>query len=98
MTGSPAPGATVELSFPGRQPEPTRIVPLAAVLTDRSGRQSVRRVGPGNTLKDIPVKLVTLQGASAEVSGPLSSGQLVVVAGAEHFEAGMTVRPQLAQR
>ena len=97
-TGSPAPGATVELSFPGRQPEPTRIVPLAAVLTDRSGRQSVRRVGPGNTLKDIPVKLVALHGASAEVSGSLSTGQLVVVAGAEHFDAGMTVRPQLAQR
>lgn len=98
MTGSPAPGATVELSFSGRRPGPVLIVPLAAVLTDRAGRESVRLVGPGNRLKDIPVNLLALHGAHAEVSGRLSTGQLVVVAGAEHFDAGMTVQPQLAQR
>ena len=98
VTGSPAPGATVEISISGRRPEPALIVPLAAVLTDRAGRQSVRLVGPGNRLKDIPVNLLALHGASAEVSAPLSAGQLLVVAGAEHFDAGMTIRPQLAQR
>lgn len=97
-TGSPAPGTTVELRLSRRQVERTLIVPLSAVLTDRTGRQSVRMVDSENKLRDIPVTLVATHGNSAEVSGQLSPGQFVVVAGAEFLQAATTVRPRLAQR
>lgn len=96
--GSPPPGASVELRLSRDQSGGVHVVPLSAVLTDRTGRQSVRMVGPGNKLRDVPVSLIATHGDTAEVSGRLAPGQLVVVAGAEFLQAGTTVRPRVAQR
>lgn len=97
-SGSPPPGGSVELRLSRDPTGGVHVVPLAAVLTDRAGRQAVRIVGPENTLRDVPVSLITTRDNTAEVTGRLAPGQLVVVAGAEFLQAGTTVRPRVAQR
>lgn len=98
VAGTPTPGAQVELLLGGAVSPATASVPLAAVLKGRRGGETVRIVGPDKRLRDIPVTLLSIRGTSAQVSGPLAAGQLVVAAGGEFLEAGMAVRPHLAQR
>lgn len=98
VSGAPAPGATVEVLLTPKTAVARATVPLAAVIKGRSGNQSVQLVGPNNKLREIPVTLLAIRGASAQVAGPLAAGQLVVAAGSEFLQAGMTVQPHLAQR
>jgi multidrug efflux system membrane fusion protein len=98
VSGTPAPGAQVELLLASGVSSAKASVPLAAVLKGRDGGETVRIVGADKRLRDIPVTLLSVRGASAQVSGPLAAGQLVVAAGGEFLEAGMAVRPHLAQR
>ena len=98
MAGSPPAGGSVELRLSRDPSGGVHVVPLAAVLTDRAGRQAVRMVGPENKLRDVPVRLLATRGDMAEVTGRLAPGQLVVVAGAEFLQAGTTVRPRVTQR
>ncbi len=97
-SGSPPPGGSVELRLSRDTSGGVHAVPLAAVLTDRRGQQTVRMVGPENKLLDVPVRLLATRGDMAEVTGRLAPGQLVVIAGAEFLEVGTTVRPRVAQR
>jgi RND family efflux transporter MFP subunit len=96
--GAPAPGATVELMLPGGALSASASVPVSAVLEGRDGSQSVRVVGAGNRLRDVPVRFLGLAGANALVRGRLAAGDLVVAAGGEFLEAGFVVRPHLAAR
>ncbi len=98
MAGAPAPGATVELVLPGGAPSAAARVPVSAVLEGRDGRQTVRVVGAGNRLRDVPVRLLGLVGGSALVAGGLAAGDPVVAAGGEFLEAGLVVRPHPAAR
>lgn len=98
VTGAPAPGATVALLLPGGTSAASARVPVSAVLEGRDGRQTVRVVGAGNRLRDVPVRLLGLAGASALVQGRLAAGDLVVAAGGEFLAAGLLVRPHPAAR
>lgn len=98
VAGTPAPGATVELQLPGRAANAEASIPLAALLKGRGGDKSVQLVDAGNRLREVPVTLLAINGSSAQVAGPLKAGQLVVAAGGEFLEAGITVRPHLVQR
>lgn len=98
-TGSPAPGAAVELATPGEAAESAGVrVPLAAVLRQRGGSPSVLVVGSDKRLRTVPVRLASVTGSSALVTGRLAPNDLVVAAGGEFLKAGLTVRPQRTQR
>jgi multidrug efflux pump subunit AcrA (membrane-fusion protein) len=97
IEGTPVPGSAVELSMAVDAAAGVR-VPLAAVQQQRKGNASVLIVGPDKRLRQMPVRLVTISGSSAVVTGKLTLGDLVVAAGAEFLEPGITVRPQFAQR
>ncbi len=98
VAGAPPPGATVELMLPGGALSASARVPVSAVLEGRDGRQTVRVVDAGNRLRDVPVRLLGLAGASALVQGRLAAGDLVVAAGGEFLAAGLLVRPHPAAR
>ncbi|OYU15707.1 MAG: hypothetical protein CFE37_03990 [Alphaproteobacteria bacterium PA4] len=98
VAGAPAPGATVELMLPGGALSASASVPVAAILEGRDGSQSVRVVGAGNRLRDVPVRMLGLAGANAIVQGRLAAGDLIVAAGGEFLEAGFVVRPHFAAR
>jgi multidrug efflux pump subunit AcrA (membrane-fusion protein) len=55
-------------------------------------------VGPDKRLRQTPVTLRAIAGSHALVAGKLAAGDLVVAAGAEFLEAGLSVRPLRAQR
>jgi RND family efflux transporter MFP subunit len=97
LSGAPAPGMVVELAT-GTEPGASLIVPLAAVLKGRGGSQSVLVVGPDKRLRQTPITLRAIAGSHALVAGKLVPGDLVVAAGAEFLEAGLSVRPLRAQR
>jgi RND family efflux transporter MFP subunit len=97
LSGAPAPGMVVELAT-RTEPVASLSVPLAAVLKGRGGAQSVLVVGPDKRLRQTPVTLHAIAGSHALVAGKLAAGDLVVAAGAEFLEAGLSVRPLRAQR
>lgn len=97
LSGAPAPGMVVELAT-RTEPGASLSVPLAAVLKGRGGSQSVLVVGPDKRLRQTPVTLRAITGSHALVVGKLAPGDLVVAAGAEFLEAGLSVRPLRAQR
>lgn len=98
VAGAPAPRAIVELMLPAAVQTASAHVPQSAVLEGRDGSQKVRIVGTDNRLRDVPVRLVGLAGASALVQGRIAAGDLVVAAGGEFLQAGLRVRPHVAVR
>lgn len=98
-SGAPTPGMAVELTPPGEGAGPSGVrVPLAAVQQPRGGSPAVLVVGSDKRLRAVPVRLAAITGGQALVTGKLAPGDMVVAAGAEFLEAGLTVRPQRAQR
>lgn len=97
LSGAPAPGMVVELAA-RIEPGASVRVPLAAVLKGRGGTPSVLVVGPDKRLRQTPVTLRAIAGSHALVAGKLAPGDLVVAAGAEFLEAGLSVRPHRTQR
>lgn len=97
IAGDPAPGLVVDLALRS-DPGAAVSVPLAAVLKGRGGSEAVLVVGADKRLRQAPVTLKGLAGSQALVTGKLAPGDLVVAAGGEFLEPGLTVRPQRAQR
>ena len=97
ISGDPAPGLVVDLALRS-DPGAAVSVPLAAVLKGRGGSEAVLVVGADKRLRQAPVALKGLAGSQALVTGKLAPGELVVAAGGEFLEPGLTVRPQRAQR
>jgi len=97
IAGDPAPGFVVDLALRS-DPGAAVSVPLAAVLKGRGGSMAVLVVGADKRLRQAPVALKGLAGSQALVTGKLAPGELVVAAGGEFLEPGLTVRPQRAQR
>lgn len=95
--GDPAPGLVVDLALRS-DPGAAVSVPLAAVLKGRKGSEAVLVVGADKRLRQAPVALKGLAGSQALVTGKLAPGELVVAAGGEFLEPGLSVRPQRAQR
>lgn len=98
-SGTPTPGMAVELALRGEGAGAAGVrVPFAAVQQPRGGSPAVFVVGSGNRLRAVPVRLAAITGGQALVTGKLAPGDMVVAAGAEFLEAGLTVRPHRAQR
>lgn len=98
-SGAPAPGVAVELALQGDAgPGQGMRVPLAAIRQQRGGNPSVLVVAADKRLRAVPVRLAAITGASAVVAGKLAPGDLVVAAGGEFLEPGLTVRPHRTQR
>lgn len=94
ISGAPAPGSAVSLWVAGDDASAGEIVvPLSAVMTDRSGARSVLVVRQNGTTAAEPVSLIDVSSAGARVRGRLSPGQTVVAAGPELIRAGERVRP-----
>ncbi len=98
VSGDPAIGAPVDVLFVASQAARGAIVPIAAVLTRRSGARCVLKVGKDNTVSEVPVELLRLTSTGAVVFGAIDPGDRVVAAGGEFVRVGATVRPVLAQR
>jgi multidrug efflux pump subunit AcrA (membrane-fusion protein) len=88
----------VELAPPGEGAATGMRVPLAAVQQPRGGSPAVLVVGSDKRLRAVPVRLAAITGSNAIITGRLAPGDMVVAAGAEFLEAGLTVRPHRAQR
>ena len=69
------------------------MVPLTA-LVNRGGQQAFVWLVNAETggLKRTPVTVLRLLGEGAEISGGLSAGQWIVIAGANSLQDGQTVR------
>jgi len=93
ISGAPAPGASVAIALSGSTANDDFLLPLSAVLADRSGARRVLVVDQGGKTSSEPVQLLEVSSAGARVRGHLAPGQRVIAAGGELIKAGERVRP-----
>jgi RND family efflux transporter MFP subunit len=91
-SGKPAPGSAVELHVAAKGVAKA-LIPLPAVLNDRSGVRRVLVVGAGDMLRAETVELASVSAAGALVRGEIAPGDRVVAAGGEFLTPGAKVRP-----
>lgn len=94
VSGTAAPGAAVEVRLPaGGATNGDLMLPLSAVIADRSGARRVVVVGQDGRTTAEPVQIISVSSAGALVRGRLSPGQRVIATGSELIKAGERVRP-----
>lgn len=94
VSGAPAPGAAVALRLAaGQAAGGDLVLPLSAVLAERSGGHRVLVVDQNGKTRPEAVQLIDVSAIGARVRGRLQPGERVIAAGGELIKAGERVRP-----
>jgi multidrug efflux pump subunit AcrA (membrane-fusion protein) len=91
-TGTLKVGTPVKVDITGRTEAQAWKIPLSAILTAQDGSKSVMVVGADGTAHRKPVTLGITDGKDVQVTGGLSSADLVITGGAYGLDDGANVK------